>query len=358
MKRFKNILVVFDSKSDNRALLEHVLNLAKRNHASLTVIDVIEASTSIPVKPFSQKKTADTQKPEFEIIEEFPAQTHLPPSPPFLVNDSKELTNQTKVATIDIWELIIKEEKHNLEQFVATIQHAGIQAKSKTVYGIPFITIIQEVLQNQHDLVMITADGRGDFKKILFGNTTMHLMRKCPCPVLVIKPDHPRQFRRILAAVDLIQDDEDRASLNDKILELATSLTRFGKCELLIVHAWRMYGESIIRGQREFLAEDVNMLLQETKEVHRQWLIKLLKKHPMEDLESKVYLLNGDAGFLITELAKAKKIDLIVMGTVSRTGIAGFLIGNTAEKVLHQVNCSILTIKPEGFVTPIKLDPV
>jgi nucleotide-binding universal stress UspA family protein len=44
------------------------------------------------------------------------------------------------------------------------------------------------------------------------------------------------------------------------------------------------------------------------------------------------------------------------MGTVSRTGVAGLLIGNTAEKVLNQVGCSVLTVKPDGFITPVKLD--
>jgi nucleotide-binding universal stress UspA family protein len=51
-----------------------------------------------------------------------------------------------------------------------------------------------------------------------------------------------------------------------------------------------------------------------------------------------------------------KDIDLLVMGTVCRTGIAGFLIGNTAEEVLNQVDCSVLTRKPVGFVTPVTLD--
>ncbi|NJO21650.1 MAG: universal stress protein [Sphingomonadales bacterium] len=41
------------------------------------------------------------------------------------------------------------------------------------------------------------------------------------------------------------------------------------------------------------------------------------------------------------------------MGTVTRTGIAGFLIGATAEDVLRQVDCSVLTVKPDGFVTPV-----
>jgi nucleotide-binding universal stress UspA family protein len=43
------------------------------------------------------------------------------------------------------------------------------------------------------------------------------------------------------------------------------------------------------------------------------------------------------------------------MGTVCRTGVTGFLIGNTAEKVLNNVDCSVLTVKPEGFVTPVTL---
>ncbi len=43
------------------------------------------------------------------------------------------------------------------------------------------------------------------------------------------------------------------------------------------------------------------------------------------------------------------------MGTVSRTGVAGLLIGNTAERILRQVDCSVLTVKPDGFITPVRL---
>ena len=44
------------------------------------------------------------------------------------------------------------------------------------------------------------------------------------------------------------------------------------------------------------------------------------------------------------------------MGTVCRTGIAGFFIGNTAESILQQVDCSVLTVKPDGFVSPVVLE--
>jgi len=77
----------------------------------------------------------------------------------------------------------------------------------------------------------------------------------------VIKPGQPRQFRHILAAVDLVQDDKDQTALATKIIELATSLARMGQSELLIVHAWTMYGESILRGREEFSTVDVERMV-------------------------------------------------------------------------------------------------
>lgn len=61
-------------------------------------------------------------------------------------------------------------------------------------------------------------------------------------------------------------------------------------------------------------------------------------------------------GKLIPKLAQTKGIELIVMGTVCRTGVAGLIIGNTAENILRQVDCSVLTVKPEGFVSPVNPD--
>jgi nucleotide-binding universal stress UspA family protein len=69
-----------------------------------------------------------------------------------------------------------------------------------------------------------------------------------------------------------------------------------------------------------------------------------------------VYLLKGEPGRLVPEVAAAREVQLIVMGTVSRSGVSGLLIGNTAEKILGQVDCAVLAVKPDGFVTPVRLD--
>lgn len=52
-------------------------------------------------------------------------------------------------------------------------------------------------------------------------------------------------------------------------------------------------------------------------------------------------------------MVQTYRADLVVMGTVARTGVAGLIIGNTAEAILEQVNCSVLAIKPAGFKSPV-----
>jgi nucleotide-binding universal stress UspA family protein len=68
-----------------------------------------------------------------------------------------------------------------------------------------------------------------------------------------------------------------------------------------------------------------------------------------------VHLPKGDPIPAITDLVKDLEVDLLVMGTVCRTGIPGFIIGNTAEQILAKVECSTLTVKPLGFVSPVTL---
>ena len=77
-----------------------------------------------------------------------------------------------------------------------------------------------------------------------------------------------------------------------------------------------------------------------------------------ESIHPNTHLSKGDARNVIPELAQELHADLVVMGTVARTGIPGLLIGNTAESILDQLDCSVLAVKPPGFVSPVTLDEV
>ena len=69
-----------------------------------------------------------------------------------------------------------------------------------------------------------------------------------------------------------------------------------------------------------------------------------------------LHLIKGDAKHIVPTIARELDVDLIVMGTVARTGIAGFFMGNTAESILTQLDCSVLTVKPPGFISPVALE--
>ncbi len=65
--------------------------------------------------------------------------------------------------------------------------------------------------------------------------------------------------------------------------------------------------------------------------------------------------MKGTASKAITSFSEAVEADLIVIGTVGRTGIPGLIIGNTAENVLQTTSASVLAVKPSGFVSPVTL---
>ena len=56
-------------------------------------------------------------------------------------------------------------------------------------------------------------------------------------------------------------------------------------------------------------------------------------------------ILFGEPFVEIIKTAKDKNIDLIVIGTHGRTGLAHMLIGSVAEKIVRKAPCPVLTIK-------------
>ena len=111
----------------------------------------------------------------------------------------------------------------------------------KILIGKPFLEIIREVLRNHHDLVIKSTEGRTAAKQLLFGSTDLHLMRKCPCPVWIIKSSKRKLNTRILAAVDPDPSNPESEKLNTLIMNLAVSLATQEHSELHIVHAWKIY---------------------------------------------------------------------------------------------------------------------
>ena len=96
-------------------------------------------------------------------------------------------------------------------------------------------------------------------------------------------------------------------------------------------------------------------IISKHKDKHRDAACGLLERYSLNDIDHELLLPRGLPQQEIPEVVEHRDIDLIIMGTVNRTGIPGLLIGTAAETILAAVQCGVLAVKPEGFVTPVTL---
>lgn len=322
MKRFKDILCVVDPEEACESALDRVVALTESNQANLTLVDVVPRVIA-----------------GIGMAEGGPISDHL----------------QVEV---------VAERMRGLES-VTEAYRQRIDIQLKVLTGTPFLEIVRKVIRNGHDLVIKIPEVRAWLDRF-FGSDDMHLLRKCPCPIWLVKSEAPKAYRRILAAVDV--DDryppaelKTRHQLNRQILEMAGSLALSEFAELHVAHAWDVIGESAMRGA--LMSEPEEKVLAYVEHVRSQYEANLgellqevtiqLGQDAVDYLKPRTHLVKGWARKEIPALAKRIEADLIVMGTVARTGIPGFFMGNTAETILNQIDCSVLAIKPPGFVTPV-----
>jgi len=312
MERFSSILVVIGGEPYD-ATMTRAVSLALKNDASLTIMDVVAPiSTSF-----------------------FAAEAYLPQH---LEADA------------------VAQRRTELMQIVSEYVSTGIEAAVVVRVGNAAIEIVSEVIDSGHDLVIKTANTQTGLTHLL-GSVTRALMRTCPCPVWAIKPSTVASYHTILAAIDPLADDPEHIDLNDTIFELANSLARNENAALHLVSVWNIPMERTLRSRLG--AQECDRLIHDAEIQVQQSLDAFLAKHstgPDQDSPPiRVHLLRGTASEKIAEVATQSSAELIVMGTVCRSGLAGLFVGNTAEHLLGSVTCGVLAIKPKGFVSPVRV---
>jgi universal stress protein E len=318
MKRFKSILVVLTEDSLDEVAFERAIHLARTNEAALTLVDVIDSSPG----ELARMLTALSGSRGTEIAED-----------------------------------VLAYHRGRLAAFAARARDAGVDVSEAVLQGAPFVEVVRMVLREGHDIVIKGATAAPDGHGVLKG-FDMHLLRKCPCPVWMLMGPGDGSFDRIMAAVDpQPAGNPARDKLDRLVLDLATSLAERDDAEVHVAHAWYLQEEHALRHGRYTSGrqDEVDRLVEREKDGAEKRLAALLADYP-HVTEAKTHLLKGEPGTVIAEFAEAKKIDLIVMGTVGRTGLAGFIMGNTAETILRAVRCSVIAVKPEGFESPVTLN--
>jgi nucleotide-binding universal stress UspA family protein len=241
-----------------------------------------------------------------------------------------------------------------------------VKIQIDVLVGTVFLEVIRSVLRSEYDLVVKAVENT-DFMKRLFGSVDMHLLRKCPCPIWLIKTPEKSKYNHVLAAVDFdfdsLQAVASEQAFNNEILDRAAAFALSDKAFLHLVHAWEAFAEKSMIAHGDISSESVAAHVQKQQLIHQKELYRLgealsdrIGTNAYNKLSPSFHLPKGPAKKLIAPLAAELGVDLVVMGTVARTGISGLIIGNTAEAILDQLACSVLAIKPPGFKTPVKLD--
>ncbi len=310
MHRFKNILLYAGTRRNETAVCRAV-ELAIENSAKLTMLDVIP---------------------------------HIPRAVGVLTDIAEP---------VELENLLAKDHRNRLLQVASEYSDTGVDINVIVSNGKPAVEIVRQVIRDKHDLVIKSADGnldRGHF----FSGIAQSLMRTCPCPVWVLKPDVHGEFKCILAAVDMEDDDEAHVNMNEQIVDISYGIAIRENAQLHIVSACDLWMEAALR--RRAGNEEIDELLNARTNRVREKLEHLLRQLDVDQQRVQIHIPRGTPSDMIHGVADQVDADLIVLGTVCRTGIAGLLIGNTAEQLLTLLDFSVLALKPQGFKSPITID--
>jgi len=305
METIKRIIAVIDPTKDDQNALARSIDLAKKSGASITAF--------MTVYDFSYEMTT------------------------MLSGDEREAMRKAVLKDRELW----------LKDLVSPYQNININTQV-IWHNRPYEAIINTVINDKYDLVIKGTHQHGALKAVIFTPTDWHLVRKCPTPVLFVKDMAWPAHGNILAAVNAVSENDQHLSLNKRIITDAHFLCELANAKLNLVNAYP--------------ATPVNIAI-EIPEFNPGLYNESVKKHHIESTNelASEFNLTSDQCFIeeglpedvIPDVAKRLNSELVVIGTVGRTGLSAALVGNTAEHVIDSLDCDVLALKPDGYVSPL-----
>ena len=230
-------------------------------------------------------------------------------------------------------------------------------------HGKTFVEVVRHVIAQGVDFVVKTAEPLTGLDRFLFASTDQHLLRKCPCPVWLQTAGAAAAPRRVLAAVDVDAWDADEPetldALNARVIDTACRIAAPDAAEVIVLHAWDAMGEGLVwafssTGDARAAADAyINDVIGARRRALDRVIEDAAARHGPGMPRLRARLVRGAPERVIDEESRAQAVDVVVMGTVARTGMSGVFIGNTAENIINSLSCPVLAVKPGGFVSPL-----
>jgi len=230
-----------------------------------------------------------------------------------------------------------------------TQKFGPLETSTRVVCGRPWFEILKAAGTDRQNLILCGTRHQGAVSRLLFGSTGLKLLRSAACPVWLVKPriDDDADLDG-LAATDLTE-------VGSAILDAGVRLGQALPVRLNVLH---VIDDDLDRqAARSRVSEaDLAEHRQTAKGAAETKLHDQLSVTDYRTVEKgvQVHIAEGAAEDCILSAIEEFDIDLLIIATAGQGGIPGMLFGNTAERLLSQLPCSILALKPDDFECPVK----
>jgi universal stress protein E len=210
--------------------------------------------------------------------------------------------------------------------------------------------IVHRAIATHSDLIINGTSPRSLADRMLLRHTDWELVRHSPVPLLLVKSSRQSRKPVVLAAIDPLHANSKPARLDGQILDVAGAMATILKGALHAFHAYMPLsvmlaagiGVPVVWNNTEIDANHTQLVLREFTRALRRSVIPPSRRHLRE----------GDTATELAACARRVRATLVVMGAVSRSRLDRLFIGNTAERVLDELACDVLIVKPQGFKRP------
>ncbi len=226
-----------------------------------------------------------------------------------------------------------------LDQLVGMAREQGIEAHAAVAIGQNSTEIVRKVAADQHDLLVIGTHDPHGLRRLLLGSTARKLLHECPCPVWVSKVGAPTPHN-ILVASDLTPLSDLAVRVGVDLGHLAHSHTHL--LDVVEYPLDRLFGPY----PADPISRQYHQRIQARADAGLHAQADRSGATP-GDPSISVHVAEGDGipDHAIVKFIQEHRIDLLVLGTASRNGLAALMQGNTAERLLPEVPCSVLAVK-------------
>lgn len=248
----------------------------------------------------------------------------------------------------DLQRDLLEQRKRRLEKLAAPARQLDVEVTCSAVWDYPpHEAIVRRADQTGADLIVAPCHQGTRGKSWLVRLTDFELLRVSDIPVLLLKSFEPYRRPLIMAAVDPLHAHAKPLDLDQRILTDARHIANTLRGTLHVLHVNSPPTHGLVYGEPIAGVHAAASIYRELEKQGREALEKLLTHSAIA--EQRRHLVGGNPVKAIPHFARALGAGIVVMGAVSRSGLQRIFIGNTAERVLGELPCDVLVVKPKSF---------